>query len=217
MKSSWVLTSCVVGVAFFLVNPVQSLHFYLQNKVPQCFVEDLPLHTTVSGHYTTKEWIEQEKRLIVNPSIGIQVSVDERPTNKRVVNQKADSEGKFTFTTAVQGQHYICLQSNSSNWFNPNTVQVQFDMTFGQVEGDDASVKKLDDLSQRANKINARTQTLLAELEQQRELESEFRTLSERVNSRVVWYILFQMVMLVLVCVWQVRSLKSFFEKKKLV
>ncbi|KAJ1994213.1 emp24p/erv25p- protein [Dimargaris cristalligena] len=214
---SLVLLPFLAGLTAVFVTPAQPLHFYLHNTERKCFLEELPKHTVVTGHFIAKEWIEQEKRLIDNPSIGIQVTAIELPSNHEIMNQKAANQGRFTFTSAIQGQHYVCLQGNSSNWFNPQTIQVEYDMTFGKTDADDKAAVKLDSLSGRVRELNTRTNALQLELEQQREREAEFRDLSETVNSHVVWYVVLQLVVLSLTCVWQVRYLKGFFEKKKLV
>jgi hypothetical protein len=41
--------------------------------------------------------------------------------------------------------------------------------------------------------------------------------MSERVNSKVVWWTVYQMIVLALVAAWQLRHLKGFFVAKKLV
>ncbi|KAJ1911005.1 emp24p/erv25p- protein [Tieghemiomyces parasiticus] len=207
----------LLSLAVLLLGSAQALHFYLHNTEEKCFLEDLPKHTTTKGHFKTKEWIDKDKRAIENPALGLQVKVRELPSNNVVMSQKAASEGRFTFTSAIQGQHYICLQGNSSNWFNPNTIYVEFDMTFGSSADSSKSLDKLDKLSARVRELNQRSQALQLEIDQQRERESEFRDVSEKVNSHVVWYVLMQIAVLALTCVWQVRYLKGFFEKKKLM
>lgn len=49
-----------------------------------------------------------------------------------------------------------------------------------------------------------------------REVEEQFRDLSEATNSRAVWYCIAQIVVLVAAGVWQMRHLKVYFEDKKL-
>ncbi|KAJ1982789.1 emp24p/erv25p- protein [Dimargaris xerosporica] len=209
--------AAIVGLVVLAIVPIQALHFYLQNKESKCFTEDLPKHTTVTGHFKTKEWIEQEKRLIDNPSIGLQIIVEELPGRNPIVNQKSGHEGKFTFTSAKAGQHSICLHGNATSWFNPHTTQVKLDLTFGNPQEESDATTKLDTLAERVRTLNKRTTRVQEELEAQRVREVEFRDLSEKVNSHVVWYVVLQLVVLGLTCVWQVRYLRTFFVKKKLI
>ncbi len=47
--------------------------------------------------------------------------------------------------------------------------------------------------------------------------EERFRMVSDSTNARVLWWSLGQTIILILMGIWQMRHLKSFFEAKKLV
>lgn len=47
--------------------------------------------------------------------------------------------------------------------------------------------------------------------------EERFRQVSDSTNARVLWWSLGQSIVLILMGIWQMRHLKSFFEAKKLV
>jgi hypothetical protein len=47
--------------------------------------------------------------------------------------------------------------------------------------------------------------------------EERFRQVSDSTNARVLWWSLGQTIILILMGIWQMRHLKSFFEAKKLV
>ena len=47
--------------------------------------------------------------------------------------------------------------------------------------------------------------------------EERFRLVSDSTNARVLWWSLGQTIILILMGIWQMRHLKSFFEAKKLV
>lgn len=47
--------------------------------------------------------------------------------------------------------------------------------------------------------------------------EERFRQVSDSTNARVLWWSLGQAIILILMGIWQMRHLKSFFEAKKLV
>ena len=55
------------------------------------------------------------------------------------------------------------------------------------------------------------------EQSEQRAREMSFRDRSELVNSRAVWYTIFQLMILGVIVLYQVRYLKRFFQAKKLV
>lgn len=47
--------------------------------------------------------------------------------------------------------------------------------------------------------------------------EERFRATSESTNQRVFWWSLTQLILLIVMGLWQMKHLKSFFEAKKLV
>ncbi len=54
----------------------------------------------------------------MNPSVNVQITVDEVPDMHRVLNQKGSASGKFTFTSAEAGDHSICFTANTGGWWN---------------------------------------------------------------------------------------------------
>lgn len=65
--------------------------------------------------------------------------------------------------------------------------------------------------------LNEKASEIRREQSQHREREAEFRAKSEQVNGHVVWYTIFQLAVVSIVCFWQIRHLKKFFQAKKLV
>jgi len=51
-----------------------------------------------------------------SPGIGMHVEVRD-PDDKTVMSKVFSSEGRFTFTSHIPGEHVICLYSNSTKWF----------------------------------------------------------------------------------------------------
>ncbi|KAF7721806.1 emp24p/erv25p- protein [Apophysomyces ossiformis] len=75
----------------------------------------------------------------------------------------------------------------------------------------------LKDVALRIHELNERVQDIRRDQTAQREREAELRDQSELTNSRVVWWTIVQIVVLGVVCFWQMRHFKSFFVAKKLV
>ena len=70
--------------------------------------------------------------------------------------------------------------------------------------------------AQRVRDLNAKVRDIRKEQQFQREREAEFRDLSEKTNTRAIYWSAIQMVVLFGTCVWQLRHLRVFFEDKKL-
>lgn len=66
-------------------------------------------------------------------------------------------------------------------------------------------------------KLNDRVRLIRAEQDYQRRREHAFRDTSEVTNSRVLWWSVAQVAVLVLTAAWQMRYLRGFFTAKKLV
>ncbi|KAI2606148.1 emp24/gp25L/p24 family/GOLD-domain-containing protein [Hypoxylon fragiforme] len=208
-----------------LGSVAQALHFFLDGTTPKCFFEDLPKDTLVLGHYAAEEWDDNTQSWSRHDGISIYISVDEIFDNDhRVVSQRGQASGKFTFTTADAGEHKICFTPSSNSgrtgWLSalqPNGgIKLTLDLAIGSSEIESTDKSKLQDISQRVRDLNARLQDVRREQIFQREREAEFRDQSETTNSRVVRWMVIQLVVLGITCAWQLSHLRSFFIKQKL-
>jgi hypothetical protein len=209
-----------------LVSAAQALFFYVDNEKPKCFFEELPQGTLVVGHYSAEEWNDQAGLWQQHEGISIFISVDEVFANDhRVVSQKGSSSGKFTFSAHSAGDHKICFlphsSSGRSHWLSVNNanggIKLTLDMVIGEtneIESTDKS--KLEDIATRVRDLTHRLGDIRREQVFQREREAEFRDQSESTNSRVIRWILLQLVVLGGTCAWQLSHLRSFFIKQKL-
>ncbi|KAK4696860.1 p24 family protein alpha, partial [Phenoliferia sp. Uapishka_3] len=139
-------------------------------------------------------------------------------SGEKVVNTRGMPKGKFTFTSHEAGDHTICLRSNyTGGWFSTPQVRMHLDIAVGEAKVDEEGEREhVKDLSAKVRELNNRLADIRREQQFQREREQEFRILSEKTNSRAVYWSLLQILVLVGTCVWQLRHLKGFFESKKL-
>ncbi|OLL22424.1 putative membrane protein [Neolecta irregularis DAH-3] len=204
--------------ALFL--PVTSLYFYLEGSDKRCFLEELPKDTLMTGKIRAEEYNSDQNAYVVNPQLGIQITVDETFDNDhRVVNQRAQSEGRFTFTAAESGEHRICFQTNAGGgWFTSSHVKLHLDLATGDTSSiDSKSDEKYKDLLQRISDLNSRLHDIRREQLFQRDREADFRNISENVNTRVIRWTVIQFLVLGATCAWQLSHLTTFFTKQKLV
>lgn len=209
-----------------VLSVAQALYFYIDGSNPKCFFEELPKDTLVVGHYTAEEWSDQTNAWKEHDGISIYISVDEIFNNDhRVLSQRGQSAGRFTFTAHEAGDHKICFTASSSSgnpgWLSINNpqggIKLILDLVIGesnQIESTDKS--KLQDLTSRVKDLNARLSDIRKEQVFQREREAQFRDQSEATNSRVIRWILIQLAVLGITCAWQLSHLRSFFIKQKL-
>ncbi|KAH8699721.1 emp24/gp25L/p24 family/GOLD-domain-containing protein [Ilyonectria robusta] len=203
-----------------------ALYFYIDGVTPKCFYEELPKDTLVVGHYTAEEWDDRAQGWQKHDGISIYISVDEIFDNDhRVVSQRGQASGRFTFSAADSGDHKVCFTPSSTSgrpgWLSTKNqnggIKLTLDLVIGetnQIESSDKS--KIQDITTRVKDLNARLNDIRREQVFQREREAEFRDQSESTNGRVIRWILIQMVVLGITCTWQLSHLRSFFIKQKL-
>jgi len=90
----------LLALLYTLLSPASCLYFYLEGSQTRCFLEDLPKDTLVlgtalssiiliSGQFRAEEWNAESNQYVVNPNVGIKITVDVSPlslTHTRVVS-----------------------------------------------------------------------------------------------------------------------------------
>ncbi|KAL0085825.1 emp24/gp25L/p24 family/GOLD-domain-containing protein [Phycomyces blakesleeanus] len=206
-------------ILLICANVSEALYFYIDGSEKKCFIEELPKETMVTGTYKAEQYSDAQKQWIVSPELKIQITVEELPQGHVVVDRQGDASGRFTFTSAESGDHSICLAPVSTAWFDSSRTKITFDMDFDDPAGSEQHdhAGTLSDLAMRIHELNERVQDIRREQTSQREREAEFRDRSELTNARAVWWTIAQIIILGVVCVWQMRYFKHFFVAKKLV
>ncbi|KAK1717064.1 emp24/gp25L/p24 family/GOLD [Colletotrichum lupini] len=151
----------------------QALYFYIDGTSPKCFFEELPKDTLVVGHYTAEEWDDRINQWAKHDGLSIYISVDETFDNDhRVVSQRGQASGRFTFTAADAGDHMLCFTPSSTSgragWLSLHShnggIRLTLDLAIGEsteIESSDKS--KLEDIATRVKDLNARLQDIRRE------------------------------------------------------
>lgn len=217
MKPSVTTILLVLSVAILQVN---SLYFHIKETERKCFIEELPDETLLVGKYKVQIFDRNTNSFLpTSPGIGMHVEIKD-PEQKTILSKLYSSEGRFSFTTHMPGEHVICLYSNSTAWFGGGELRVHMDIEVGEHAVDYnevASKEKLTELQLRVRQLLDQVEQISKEQNYQRYREERFRQTSESTNSRVFWWSVAQMTILVLTGLWQMKHLKKFFEAKKLV
>ncbi|XP_074599286.1 transmembrane p24 trafficking protein eclair [Brevipalpus obovatus] len=204
----------------FLIHISNCLYFHIGETERKCFIEEVPDDTLVVGNYKCQLFDPRTGGFMPSsPGIGMHVEVHD-PDDKIILSKVYSSEGRFSFTSHVPGEHVICLYSNSSRWFAGSQLRVHLDIQVGEHAIDYANVaqkEKLTELQLRVRQLIDQVEQITKEQNYQRYREERFRQTSESTNSRVLWWSLGQTFILAVMGIWQMRHLKGFFEAKKLV
>lgn len=147
------------------------------------------------------------------------------PSNNVIHQVERESEGKFTFTAEKKGFYKFCF-SNMMSTLTPKTVS--FNINVGDLM--DPNLAKLEHLDPIERSIMRLSEGLAQIQTEQKHLRMRERShrdcmiffysnfiVVELTNSRVVWWSMFEVFVLVGMSVWQVFYLRRFFETKRSV
>ena len=104
------------------------LYFHIGETERKCFIEEIPDETMVTGNYKVQLYDPRTNGFAASsPEIGMHVEIRD-PDDKIILSKVYSSEGKFTFTSHMPGEHVICLYSNSTKWFSGTQLRVHLDI-----------------------------------------------------------------------------------------
>lgn len=216
--SLWGALICVLGIV--LIPSTRGLYFHIGETEKKCFIEEIPDETILIGNYKVQLFDRSiNDYLPTSPGIGMHVEIRD-PDDKVLLSKQYSSEGRFTFTSHLPGEHIICLHSNSTAWFGGGQLRVHLDIQVGEHANDYpviAARDKLTELQLRVRQLLDQVEQITKEQNYQRYREERFRATSESTNSRVLWWAIAQTAVLCLTGLWQMHHLKAFFRAKKLV
>lgn len=203
-----------------LATVANCLHFYVQTDETKCFYEDLPKNTIVVGKYEAYEYNAPKDDYVNSDHLQMEITVDETfDNNHRVVSQKNSPIGQFTFTSLDSGEHKFCLTPRHTNWGRRAKHRIFLDLAVGDARAlvDSRRDEDVSFLTMKTNELVRRLQDVRRAQSLFRVQEVNFRDASEAVNYNSVKWTCIQVVVLIVVGVWQVSYLKNYFVKQKVV
>ncbi|XP_072473163.1 transmembrane emp24 domain-containing protein 11-like [Notamacropus eugenii] len=222
MKAEEMEVFIFLSLFSFCLSVSSAFYFHAAEREEKCIIEDIPSETWVTGTYKVEQWnINHQDFLDSAPGLGMFVTVTTYD-DEILLSKLYGSQGAFTFTSHSPGEHIICLQSNSTNLFSfgGSKLRIHLDIRVGEHDLAAAIAQAKDKVHQ----VNYELEHLTEQIEQiikeqsyQREREENFRMTSEDTNSNVLWWALAQLLILISVGIFQMKSLKDFFIAKKLV
>ncbi|GME74428.1 unnamed protein product [[Candida] boidinii] len=214
------MMKAVLTLVVFFTSIVSGLHFYVDTDEARCFYEELPKDAMAVGKYEVFELNPDTNEYVESNNLKLEITVDETfDNNHRVVNQKNQPVGQFTFTSLDSGEHKFCLTPRHTDWSKRAKHRIFFDLAIGDAKPlvDSKRQGDVSTLTSRANNLINKLESIKREQSLFRKREAIFRNASESVNNRVVRWTIIQLVVLAGTCVWQLSYLKNFFVKQKVV
>ena len=204
-----------LGLVSLLAVGTQAINFYLLEGSEKCFVMDLTAGSVILAEYN-----------LIDPppadapeASGVSLKVND-PNALLLLTRTVRGPGKFSFTSQIQGPHRICVTSPSGGWFGSakkSRFSLKLDTTDDNLSHDKiVSKEEIHHLKDISTQIVTRLQEVEKGQEYSREKEAKFRDESEDINSRIMWFTIFQTLVILVAGVWQILSLRSFFISRKI-
>lgn len=209
-------TSAIVFGLLLNFMLVQSTHIYMKSGELRCFYEGLSTGELLVGDIDTT--VEKNGIFVEDTQLQVSITVDETfDDDQRVMNQKSSHSGDFAFTALESGEHRICIKP----LYTVDTsarIRMSIDFEIENVKVLDSKKKgTVEALKTRVSQLIKRLQTIRGQQDRIRENEAIFRDQSEAANSKITSWSVIQILVLIAVCVFQLRYLKNFFVKQKIV
>lgn len=153
------------------------------------------------------------------------------PRHRIVWEAERETEGSFAFSAEQDGDYQICF-SNRMSTLTPKTVSLFLEVGKAPSKGPSLALEPLEaevrQISQGVEEVkNGQVRVisfrpfnqvidnsrLVQNYLKNREMAS--RDTSESTNSRVLWYSVLETLGMLAVCAYQIHSIKSFFEVKR--
>ena len=183
---------------------INSIQFYLKSSETKCLSEDVPRSELVVGEFNS------------SPNNNNELSVKVSDVSQNVLFSKLlCNDGKFAFTASKSGEHTICFINNGIG-----QKTISFTLKTGVNAKDYSAVAKKDNLKPievELRRLEDQVQAIHDDMKYLKNREESMRNTNESTNSRVLWFSIFSMVVLVVLGGLQLYYLKNFFKSKKIL
>ena len=191
------------------------MHIYLKPEETKCYYEHLNANSLLIGDLDA--FVERNGGFVEDSGIKVKVTIDETfDNNQRVLNQKNPNSGDFSFTALESGEHRICLTPSYHD--SSANIRIFVDFDIGHIHSLDSKRKDdVNSLKSRIQQLNNRLEGIKTIQNTIRENEAKFRNQSESANSKIMLWSVLQILALGCTCAFQLKYLKNFFVKQKVV
>jgi len=180
-----------------------SFSFNIDATREECFFEDVNAGVPVG--------------LMFQVTQGGFLDVDVRiqgPDGKVIYTAERQTDGKYNFITHIQGEYSFCF-GNRMSTLTPK--KVSFVVHVGEEAKPNEVLKQehLSPLEQSILQVGQGIQSIVDEQAYMKMREQVHRNTNESTNERVIWWSLFEVLVLIAMSLWQIYYLRRFFEVKR--
>jgi len=191
---------------------VSAINFKLTPENTRCIKEEAHKDVLVVGEFE-----------IANLETSQEVDITVKDTKEHLLFSKEKAEkGKFAFTLDDYDMFSICFTSKRLP--NSKTPPIDLEIKLSVKRGieaksysDIAKAEKLKPMELELKKLEDLAEAIVSDFAYMKSREKMMRDTNESTNSRVLWFSIFSMAVLLGLALWQVFYLKRFFKAKKLI
>lgn len=201
--------------ALFLPMTAYAISFYIPEAKEKCFLLDIAEETVVLVRYD----------LIDRPPAGstdqgVMLSVLDHNSNT-ISKRNVAADGAVSFTSQKRGSHKVCLTLLNASWLGSlRKARFHLDIDFTKEEVSHSHLATKDQVShleEISENMRDRLTEIIKAQDYARQKEALYKDESENINSRIIWFTLFQALVILVSGVWQIVSLRRYFVTRKLL
>lgn len=198
-------TVAVLMVASAIVVPCSSLQFDLLSTEKRCVYDILQNNMLATGTYQISSGDGDTRVQIVTRG----------PDGQEVSSIDNAESGKFAFVAHMEGEFQTCFTNRDMV-----SHSVSIKLRSGVEARDLSSIAQKDHLQPLALelvKLEEITREIRLEMLKRKVREKEMSETNETTNSRVKWFSLFSVFVVVSLGLWQIFYLQNYFAEKKII
>ncbi|XP_042022318.1 transmembrane emp24 domain-containing protein p24delta9-like [Salvia splendens] len=204
----------VLSAILLILRSVESIRFDLETGHTKCIAEDIKLNSMTVGKYQV---VNYNEGLPLPDSHKITIRVTSSYGNNYHYAENV-AWGHFAFQAADAGDYMACFFAADTK---PSSfMTVDFEWKSGVAAKDWSNIAKKGSVTAMELELQRMYDTVQAihdEIYYLREREKEMQQLNISTNSKMAWLSFLSLLVSLSVTGLQLRHLKSFFQKKKLI
>ncbi|KAJ3431159.1 transmembrane emp24 domain-containing protein [Anaeramoeba flamelloides] len=199
----------VLATLFF--GATNSFQIDIKERQEKCISEEIEHDSLVTGSYSLVEPKQLAVDLIIYDS-----------KHHTILHKHTIEDGKFAFRTDIHGDYKFCFTSHRQQIYqgSASTQRVEFDFKMGSEARDYSDIATKEHLNPLETEIR-KMQDLVLEIHEEilysKNREEAMRNTNESTNSRVLWFSILSIIVLIATGLFQAYYLKDYFKKKKIL
>ena len=206
------LTLSILVLLALALECCSGVQFDIQRKTEKCLRDELVRKSLAVVQYGV---LVQENTGLTGVSIIARDPRGKYLKEEKNIPANMNDFGSFQFTADIDGAYEICFYNN-----HESVRRVFLEFKHGVEARDYTEVAKKEHLAPVEKELRQMEDTvdeIHREMLYMRKREAAMRDTNESTNSRVLWFSIISIVILLIMGGWQIYYLKNFFKSKKLI